>query len=157
MKHTHQTKPLEIPTPGFGVFFNYGTITSIRKGDVCKTILWESVMNVILTAHVWKRVLCVLHMKKASEWEGEQVCVVCGWRVLCIRGQGFPHNTVWYHYLVSPFFLCQLCITFQSRQREEQKENARLKLRKRRRRRNFANKDLKKKSKLKGKGDHVLQ
>lgn len=134
-ENTHETKPLEIPTPGFGVLLLH------PSGEE---------MNVIYTAHVWKRVLCVLHMKKASEWAGDQVCVVRGWRVFCTRGQGFPHNTVCYHCLVSLFVLCQLCITFQSRQKEELKENTRLKQRKRRWRRNFANKDLEKKKQTEG-------
>lgn len=75
------------------------------------------------------------------------MCVVCGCRVLCIRGQSFPRNTVWYHYLVSPFFLCQLSRTFQSGRREEQKENTRPKVRKIRRPRNFTRKDLEEKKK----------
>lgn len=32
-ENTHETKPLEIPTPGFGVFET--TITSIRRWDEC--------------------------------------------------------------------------------------------------------------------------
>lgn len=45
---------------------------------------------------------------------GERVCRMC----VRMRGHGFPHNTVWYHYLFPSFFLRQLYIPFQSRRRE---------------------------------------
>lgn len=40
---------------------------------MCKSITWQSIRNCILTAHVWKCVLCALNMKKVSEWEGDSV------------------------------------------------------------------------------------
>lgn len=62
----------------------------------------------------------------------ESVCCVCVWQIWYVRGQGFPHNTVWYHYLFPSFFLCQPCIPFQSRQREgTETESERLKEKKR--------------------------
>lgn len=115
----------------------------IRK--MCVKAFPDSLSGIVSWQHMYESVFCV-HLIWRKYLSGrETVLAVCGWRVLCGRGQGFPHNTVCYHYLASPFFLCQLYITFQSRQREEQKESMRRKLKKRLRNRwgSVTNEDLK--------------
>lgn len=105
----------------------------IHQEEICRMCVKafpDSLSGIVSWQHMFESVFCVRLIWRKYLSGRETVLAVCGWRVLCGRGQGFPHNTVCYHYLASPFFLCQLYITFQSRQQEEQKGSTRRKLKK---------------------------